>query len=112
MVTSRFLLEATMSEYHFDLYSKIVSFCANVAVLGAVTLSMYMASFQPETHLSGFCTWFFVLLVPILGITWFGKRLLRKRYGKDPHEDDDQEANPCSVKPRRGLTGIRLAEKM
>lgn len=91
-----------MSEYKFDLYSKIVSVCANVLVLGAVTLSMYMASFQPETHLSAFCTWFFSLLLPILLLSWWVKRSLRQRY-EGPASEGAKSSN--------GLTGIRLSEK-
>lgn len=90
-----------MSDYKLDLYSKIVSISANVLVLGAVTLSMYMASFQPETHLSAFCSWFFALLVPILGAAWLAKRSLRSRF------DGPVEGGRSS----NGLTGIRLSEK-
>lgn len=82
-----------MNEYKFDLYSKIISICANVLVLGAVTLSMFMASFQPETHLSAFCSWFFALLVPILGAAWLGKKVLRKKFGDfDNAPENPQEA--------------------
>lgn len=82
-----------MNEYKFDLYSKIISICANVLVLGAVTLSMFMASFQPETHLSAFCSWFFALLVPILGAAWLCKKMLRKKFGDfDTAPQNPQEA--------------------
>ncbi|MEG2173565.1 MAG: hypothetical protein RRY29_09960 [Desulfovibrionaceae bacterium] len=90
-----------MSEYSFDLYSKIVSICANLLVLGAVTLAMYMASLQPETHLSVFCAWFFGLLLPILAGAWLCKRILRQRY-----------AVVEGVQASNGLTHVRLAEKM
>lgn len=73
-----------MNEYTFDVYSKILSISANLLVLGAVTLSMYMASFQPETHLSAFCSWFFPLLLAIVGLTWGAKRVLRKAYEGSP----------------------------
>lgn len=74
-----------MNEYTYDLYSKMLSIAANVLVLGAVTLSMYMASFQPETHLSAFCSWFFPLLVAIVGLAWGAKKMLRKAYDESPH---------------------------
>lgn len=93
-----------MSEYTLDLYSKIISICANVLVLGAVTLSMYMASFQPETHLSAFCTWFFSLLLPILGGAYLCKRALRRRFEQGP------SSRGCTAS--NGLTGVRLSEKM
>lgn len=90
-----------MSEYKVDLYSKIIAICANVLVLGAVTLSMYMASFQPETHLSAFCSWFFSLLLPILGAAWLARRKLRSHF-----ENTEQ-----GCRASNGLTGVRLSEK-
>lgn len=95
-----------MSEYKFDLYSKLISICANVLVLGAVTLSMYMASFQPETHLSAFCSWFFALLAPILGAAWLAKRTLRRHFEESGLEEPNQ-----GCRASNGLTGVRLSEK-
>lgn len=99
-----------MNEYKFDIYSKLVSICANVLVLGAVTLSMYLASFQPDTHLSAFCSWFFAMLVPILGGAWLSKRALRRCRGDEPHDDNEDSSH--SAKASNGLTGIRLSQKI
>lgn len=99
-----------MNAYKLDLYSKLLSIAANMLVLGAVTLSMYMASFSPETHLSAFCTWFFSLLVPILGAAWYAKRTLRHRYDGTPHAHAPS-SGPRGCTASNGLTGVRLMEK-
>lgn len=93
-----------MSEYTLDLYSKIISVFANVLVLSAVTLSMYMASFQPETHLSAFCAWFFSLLLPILAGAYLCKRVLRRRF--------EQASVRSGCTASNGLTGVRLSQKI
>lgn len=100
-----------MNAYKLDLYSKLISIIANVLVLGAVTVSMYMASFSPETHLSAFCTWFFSLLVPILGAAWYAKRMLRQRYDATPYAyNSPSSSRGCTAS--NGLTGVRLMEKI
>lgn len=56
------------SSYKRSLYSSIVRIVANVVMIGAVFLGMYMASRSPMSSMSTFCLWFFGISIPV----WMG----------------------------------------
>ena len=56
------------SSYKRSLYSSIVRIVANVVMIGAVFLGMYMASRLPMSSMSTFCLWFFGISIPV----WMG----------------------------------------
>lgn len=63
------------SSYKRSLYSSIVRIVANVVMIGAVFLGMYMASRSPMSSMSTFCLWFFGISIPV----WMGAfALIRK----------------------------------
>ena len=57
------------SSYKRSLYSSIVRIVANVVMIGAVFLGMYMASRLPMSSMSTFCLWFFGISIPV----WMGR---------------------------------------
>ena len=63
------------SSYKRSLYCSIVRIAANVVMIAAVFLGMYMASRAPMSSMGTFCLWFFGISIPV----WMGAfALIRK----------------------------------
>lgn len=67
-----------MSEYKLLLLHKITVLCMNILVLSAVTVAMYLAAQNPEEFTVVFLKVFCGSLIPLLGLGFVAKRLLRK----------------------------------
>jgi len=67
-----------MSEYKFFLLHKILVLSVNVLVLGALTISMYTASLDPEEFTLVFVKVFGGQLLPIAALGVAGKLWLRR----------------------------------
>lgn len=70
-----------------DIWRRSIQITANVLVLGALCLSMYMAALNPEHMLAELSSWFFPLLAGILVAAWLAGRLVRVFMGADADED-------------------------
>ena len=54
-----------MNNYKRSLYSGIIRITANLLMLGAVFLAMYMAAHTVDGSVMTFCGWFFGVSVPV-----------------------------------------------
>ena len=86
------------SSYKRSLYSSIVRIVANVVMIGAVFLGMYMASRLPMSSMSTFCLWFFGISIPV----WMGAfALIRKIRQVYADEGATYIEQPAALRPRR-----------
>lgn len=76
-----------MSAFKRELWQRAIQITANILVLAALCLGMYMASQNPDEMLAECSRWFFPLLGGILLCVWVASRIVRHHFAADSAED-------------------------
>lgn len=69
-----------MNSYKQSLYSGIIRITANLLMIGAVFLAMYMAAHTPGGSVMTFCGWFFGVSIPVWMLAGWLTRRIRRLY--------------------------------